>query len=155
MCELRNTNELEESSKNPVFSTIPFDIKKHWMFHHDGENYELSITDIKRIDELLNQAVTEYNLIEKVKFVKKETDFPHLRLELSNYTIALKHYKRQYLAVKIKEEKIVFIQCFCNEEHKNWQSEMIHVCDGGKCYFDVYINLTQKTTQPIAVNGEA
>ena len=155
MYDLNSNNVSKQSAENPIFSIISFDSKKHWMFHSEGENYELTTTDINQIYELLTEAINDHNDIETAKFLKKQIDFPHLHLDVSNYTLSLDDYKRQYLAVKMKEEIVVFVQCFCNKEHRNWQSEMIQVSDGGKCYFDVYINLTQNTIQTIAVNGEA
>ena len=65
----------------------------------------------------------------------------------------LSGYKFQYLPiVNSKNEKIVWINAFCGEQ-KDWVKEIISVDDGGNCYWQVFINLTNKTGYQFTVNG--
>lgn len=150
--EASNKNQLDDEA----ISVISFDIEKHWMIFKTGETYALTKIDIQLIDSLLKNKVAAYNVNEKVKFEKRINDFPHLNLQLTNYTINLGEYKRQYLAVKTTNGDIkVYINCLCNVDHKNWKSEMIHVKDGGKCYFNATINIKDASCSDLWVNGEA
>jgi len=141
---------------DPSFSIILYNQKKHWMFFSEGEPHPLSQADLEKMDVILKSKIEEYNTSEIIKFEKRKKDFPHLDFKLSDYTIQLSEYKRQYLAVKTKTgESWVFVQCLCRVEHKNWEEEMIHVQDGGKCYFDLTINLSTNAVLSFIVNGEA
>ncbi len=148
-------NEENNQLVEETISIIPFDIQKHWMIFKTGENYSLTKSDLQLIDSLLQNKVDAYNAIEKVKFEKRKMEFPHLNLQLTNYTLNLDDYKRQYLAVTTNGEIKVYVNCLCNVDHKNWKNEMIDVLDGGKCYFNTTINITDTTCSDLSVNGES
>ena len=53
-------------------------------------------------------------------------------------------------------QKEVWVNCFCQLSGDNkWKTEVVHVADGGNCYFNFKINLTTKTCYDFAVNGVA
>lgn len=70
-------------------------------------------------------------------------------------------YDRQLIPhVNLKNEKTVWINCFCNiEEHpysvryRDLNSGMILVDDGGNCYFSVFLNLENNKFYDLYVNG--
>ena len=55
--------------------------------------------------------------------------------------------------VNNKGEKVIWINCFCNDCNKNWKKEIIIVKDGGDCYFNLKINLMTKKYYDFLING--
>jgi len=79
-----------------------------------------------------------------------------LKINVKDFVIDLKKYKRQYIAViNSKGEKEVWVNCFCDTWKKNWRKELIFVLDGGNCYFNLKINLTKGEYYDLMVNGDA
>ena len=73
----------------------------------------------------------------------------------SNLTIEFSDYKFQFVPViNEKGEKEVWANSFCGE-FENWKTQIVQVDDGGKCFFNLYINLNQKSYYRFSVNGYA
>jgi hypothetical protein len=111
------------------------------------ENYfeaELTFDDIENINNILYDAVENYNKTMKQDFEKD---------------IVLSNYKRQYIAVINKNgEKEVYVNCFNNkriEDNGYWKTEYVLVLDGGNNYFQVMINLSKKIYYNFFANGYA
>ncbi|MBC6113149.1 hypothetical protein H7U22_22260 [Pedobacter sp. CCM 8938] len=119
----------------------------------DRESFELTQKDLEAINEILKTAVAKYNIEKKTHFKNK----PITNLQLESYLINLKIYKRQYVPFKNEQEqKEIWINCFCSlDGHYKWQTEIVFVQDGGKCYFNLKINLDKKTYSMFSVNGQA
>ena len=99
---------------------------------------DLDRVEIRLLFELLNEAVAEYN--------KKDT---------LNRIGPLENYKFQFVAVvNEKNEKETWVNSFCSE-HDLWRKVIIGVKDGGSCYFNLKINLSQRKFYQMMVNGEA
>jgi hypothetical protein len=49
----------------------------------------------------------------------------------------------------------VWINCFCNYEELDWKKSMVFVKYGGKCYFNLRVNLSRGTYYDLMVNGSA
>ena len=94
------------------------------------------------INLILQKAIQHYNLsiIEKNNGIKKDT-------------IVLKNYSRQYMSViNIKNEKLVWVNCFCTSNgHSTWPNAVI-VSKGGNCYFNLMINLNDKSYSNLKFN---
>jgi hypothetical protein len=54
-----------------------------------------------------------------------------------------------------KGEKQVWINALCDVAGTRWKDNLVDVQDGGNCYWQVRINLTQKTAGQVQVNGYA
>ena len=109
--------------------------EKYWGFK-DLEAAKLSNDEILFAEKLLSKSVKEYNKGKKYN------------------QIDLKEYYRQYFAAKnLKGEKLVYINCFCGNAAINWKEEIEDVDDGGKCFFQLRINLTKKSAEELDVNG--
>jgi hypothetical protein len=53
-------------------------------------------------------------------------------------------------------EKEIWINFFCNEwESVGWKTDLMIVLDGGNCYFNLKVNLTNKTYSELIINGYA
>lgn len=66
-------------------------------------------------------------------------------------------YGLQYFGVTIKDQKLIYLNAFCNPskfDHR-WEKEFILVRDGGSCYFQVYFNPASKEFIHLHYNGQA
>jgi hypothetical protein len=108
------------------------------IFINKCQETKLNNEDILTIESILKKCVDEYNFKEKT----------------NNLRIDIKEYRRQYLAITNKKgEKEVWINCFCQSINKNWKKEILKFSDGGACYFNFKINITQKNYYDLYVNN--
>ena len=126
---------------------LAFNQAGNWPFENNYKPVSLSNHELIVIDSLLQLCIKTYN--QQLGESEKE-----------NYSIDFKkyNYKLQYVAViNNKGEQEVWINGFCDQVRRNeiWKKEIIHVKDGGNCYFNFKINLTTKTCYEISVNGYA
>lgn len=136
------------------FTVLPFSQKSDYLFPK-STFAELTVEEVQLVNDLLNKAVAEQNKAEEKDFQKMVKLFPEAAQHRENYFIDLTRYKRQFIAVlNAKGEKEVWANCFCNTS-LNWRKEEVVVYDGGNCYFNVKINLTEATWYDMMVNGEA
>jgi hypothetical protein len=97
----------------------------------------LTQKDISDIERILEHAVENYELFKKGK-------------------LDLNFYKRQYIPVKNNlGETEVWVNCFCQIAGEEWKTNIVYVDDGGKCYFNLKINLTKSKYYDFYVNGKA
>jgi hypothetical protein len=100
----------------------------------------LSATELKQVEQIIKTRINQYN----AKAEKQQV-------------INVDEYYRQYIVVKnANGEKEVWINFLCRiDYHNNWKTEIIMVKDGGKCYFNVTMNLKTKKINKFTVNGSA
>ena len=128
-----------------LITILPYDTSLYWVFEN-CKQAELAEKDLKLIDSLFISCVEDYNKNISIKYP----------IEKDNCIIDLKKYKRQYIAVaNNKGEKEVWINCFCGDWDKDSRLNPVLVMDGGKCYFNLKINLTTKQSYDLMINGEA
>ncbi len=132
----KNLEILKTISDTSKFTVIEYNEDAKWVFSENCKKTNLTKNDLDNIDFLLNEKVQKDNfLAEKIDLDK---------------------YKRQYVTViNEKNEKIVWINCFCGNWTKNSRKQIFAVEDGGNCYFNLKINLTTKKIYDFIVNGEA
>ena len=130
------------------------------MIDNDFKGYKegvLKPDDFNLIDTKLIEFVEEYNGIKKKDektFVTKYL-LPNSLNGSHSQLIYLPSYKRQYICVIDKKgDKIVWVNCFCSEQ-AYWKTKVVSVEDGGRCYFNLKINLTKKMKYDVMVNGVA
>ena len=114
-----------------------------WASFPGSKPTTLTKIDLSDIDILVKQSIDNYNSKQNKEDI--------------NNCIKLPEYKRQYIAVINKKgEKEVWVNCFCNTGGKNWKKEIIHTDedDGGKCFFNLKINLTTKKYYDLFVDGK-
>jgi hypothetical protein len=76
---------------------------------------------------------------------------PHTKNSVST---KLSDYKRQYIPyINQIGQKLVWVNCFCDDEELYWKKEIVEVEDGGYCFFHVTVNLTTKTFDQFLMNG--
>lgn len=138
-----------------VFAILPFDTTQDWVFK-DSKPAELTTADLAEIEKILREFIDSYNLEQERQYNETKTRNSSLEIDLKDFIIDLKKYKRQYIAVtNYKGEKEVWVNCFCDTWKKNWRKELIFVLDGGNCFFNLKINLTKGECYELMVNGDA
>jgi len=127
-----------------VIAILPIDTIYHWLFEN-AKPLNLTEKDLQTVDNILADCIKTHN-------AKQDTT-----KEFSEY-IDLKKYKRQYIAfINSKGEKKVYINCFCTSDwgFDYWKKSLVHVNDGGSCFFQVTINLTTLEYEKFGTNGYA
>jgi transcriptional regulator of heat shock response len=138
-----------------VVAILPFDTTHYWVFK-DSKPTELTNDDLQKIETILNKCINDYNPDQEKQFKEINEKHPEYKLDKKNFTIDLSLYKRQYVAVlNSKGEKEVWVNCFCGEWSSNDRNRILHVEDGGNCYFNLKINLTRGEFYELIVNGVA
>ena len=99
----------------------------------NSKPYILTNADIDRIDQIFKKCVIENNIN-------------------TNYF----HYRKQYVPfIDKKGKRKVWINCFCEDSYdfSYWKKNIVFVDDGGSCFFNVIINITDRTFSDLRVNG--
>lgn len=122
------------------FVVIPFDAERHKWIFKDSKPVSINKSDIADVQELVKKSIDENN--NKAKSDRQKID--------------LTKYKFQYIpATRENGDKEVWVNGFCKAFDDRWKKEIISVDDGGKCFFNLYINLTAKKYRDLQINGEA
>jgi hypothetical protein len=140
-----DTTDITNSIDSSIIAIIPFERFGGWVFKKHYTPAILTTNDIEKIELLLSKCVTDYN--NKLLSDKKE----HFGIDMTKHK-----FKRQYVAaVNDKGEKEVWINCFCEIGGDNWKTSIIFVEDGGNCFFNLKVNLTNENCYDLSVNGYA
>lgn len=138
-----------------VIAILPSDTTRDKIFKNSKPT-DLASDDLIKIETILNKCINDYNPKQENRFNKVNEKHPEYKLDKKHFTLDLKDYKRQYVAViNSKGEKEVWVNCFCKTYKPNWKEETVVVKDGGNCYFNVKINLTTGQYYELIVNGNA
>jgi hypothetical protein len=147
-------NEVVQADTTSI-AIIPFDTNFYWIFKN-AQQAQLNYKDIETIDKLLTQCIVEENEIQRKRYHKLINQFPNKNFKLSDFIIDLDNYKTQLVPVtNAKGEKEVYINCFCDSWDSDWKTDLIMVDDGGNCFFQLKINISQKKYYDLMVNGVA
>jgi hypothetical protein len=99
----------------------------------------------------------EFVVIENI--LQRCIDSHNSKLDSTSYQfLQLNNYRRQYIAYSDNHQKMVWVNCFCNEDAKMfpyWKKKTVFVYDGGGCFFNVLINLSKQQCEDFWVNGLA
>jgi hypothetical protein len=115
----------------------------------------LTQQDVQEVERLLNNAIADYNPRQEQKYEVMRKQYPQKNILKHEFIIQLEYYGRQYVAMfNEKGEKEVWINCFCSALDSDWKKEIISVSDGGNCFFQVTVNLTQGRYVDLYVHGE-
>jgi hypothetical protein len=124
-----------------VYAILKFDTLPGYIFDKSYKPAELTVFDINKIENLINEAVKKHNKEANKYFQIKNPS----------------RYYKQFIAVtNSKGEKEIWVNCFCEADHFTyWKKSIVSVLDGGTCFFQLKINLTKNTTYDFGVNGVA
>jgi hypothetical protein len=160
----KNTTKIESTENTQTefnlaesdFVILPFDKDWHWIFKNVKPT-ELTKSELIEIENILKIAVKENNESQKISLKKHNEEYPKNKWNETGFEIKLKGKKRQYVSViNEKGEKEVWINFFNNDwESDSWKTDLMIVHDGGNCYFNLKVNLTNKTYSELGINGYA
>lgn len=158
-CSRQTDHGTADSVSSAPFDTstiaiIPYDSIKHLQFI-EGRQAVVTKAEVAELNNLFSRCVSGFNVGAEKNYIEDKKKFPGDQLKKDSYVLAIDRYKRQYIAViNEKGEKVVWINCYCsNEAHVSKDVEI--VLDGGNCYFNLKVNLTDKKCSEFSVNGEA
>ena len=144
-------------SDEPCYVIIPYDSTMKDVFGF-GVSITLKANDFKLIDSLLKIQINSFNIQQEKEFLTLKESDPKFKSDLSNWIIDLKNYNRQYVAIiNSNSEKEVWVNCFCWSwgENEIYKHQILDVNDGGKCFFQLKINLSKRKVYDFSVNGSA
>ena len=139
--EAKYKDSAQEIKQN--YAVIKYDKKAHAQIFKNAKYSVLSGDEIVKLDKLIAKAVEEHNA-KTNKYQKIEN---------------LSEYKFQYIPIQNDKitngmfEKEVWVNAFCNGYDINWKKQIVAVDDGGSCFFNLKINLTNSTIYDFQVNG--
>lgn len=127
-----------------------------WNIFEDGVSVNLTIEDLEIIDSVVNHVIETHNQQQEIEFKAICKKHPFRHPDRRNFIIELRRYKRQYVPVmRPNGEKEVWVNCLCDESGQEWRHSVRQVMDGGNCFFQMKINLSQRRHFDFFVNGEA
>ena len=117
----------------------------------DGQQFRVVIQEGKKV---VSVSESEMHLVDSL--LKQQIE-EHNRKSGKAFSIDLSKYKRQYFpSIDTNGDKIVEVNCFCQVHNDdNWKKQRVEVHDGGKCYFNIKVDLTTLTVLNFHVNGQA
>jgi hypothetical protein len=159
-----NEREPEADVKldSAAYTVLDYDSTSNYLFSQPVTPATLSEAEIRECERVLQGFIDDYNLKQARNVKRSNAGNPKLESIVERYQIKLSDYKRQYMAADHNGEKLVYINCLCQvfvpapgSESTGWKKQFYQVKDGGKCYFQVLLNLKQKNVLKFSVNGEA
>lgn len=128
----------EQKSEEQEVTKTPFelDTSRYTVILKDT-SVKVSNQEVQSIYAILKQIISSIN---------------KTRAESSQIDIA--RYKFQIVPLKSNTgQKTFWINSFCNGGSANWKVELYQVADGGKCFFNAKVNLTNSTYFDLIVNS--
>ncbi len=137
-------------SKNEIngteYTVIEFEKTGWTSLFENAKPTELNHNEIVEIEKIIEERVSK-----TIKAYNRK--FKELNPNSKNTTM----FRRQYVPYILENgDKIVWINFFCYEpENDKWKSEILSFRDGGSCFFNIKVNLTEKKYYDFYINGVA
>jgi hypothetical protein len=141
----KGQNVVGTEKVNLNYTVIQYDSTINWVFKNSIQA-DLNKDEITLVTEILTDCLDNHN--SNLKTRNKNSKRSDL-IEIDDYNVQLVPIYNQ------KGEKEVWVNCFCRNSNEEWNEHIVFVLDGGKCYFNLKINLTLKKYYEFQVNGEA
>lgn len=121
------------------------------------EDLLLSKREVQHIDKVLKYAVGVYNRDRKDYVTQLKLKDSLDSTNLADLLIDLRYYRRQYIISMDKQRhKLVRVNAFCHSwDTDYWKTHEIVTHDGGKCYFNMLLDLTTNKIIYFKTNGSA
>lgn len=162
--ETKKEEEIQVVEKEQTEFEIPeskyviIEFQTNWgRLFENAKPTKLSISELKEIEEIIKVAVQDNNENAKKSLEKHNEKNPENKMKETGYELQLKWFKRQYVPViNDKGEKEIWINFFCDDlGNETWKVDLVVVDDGGNCFFNLKVNLTNKSYSELSVNGYA
>ena len=144
------------------YTIFESDSMKSRIFKDDYKTIKITKSDIADCEALLREFINQYNIkgdrkLDSTKrYFKEVKHIEFIQLYQDQFHINLERYGRQYFILQApNKHKIVFINCFCNPDEFDYKKDWIFVKDGGNCFFNLKIDLTDKKIIEFSENGVA
>jgi hypothetical protein len=126
-----------------IYVMLPYDssamMAMNWRYTN-ARRASLTRLEVDDLESIVDSAYLSYT--------KDSTVYLHDLFPLSIY-------RRQYVAVITeKGEKEVWVNFICGD-YGHWRNSPVFVDDGGKCYFQLFINLTRRRAYDLIPGGAA
>jgi hypothetical protein len=116
----------------------------YWIFDSTYKSTYLIQRDISVIDSFVNVAVNDFNSWQETNNTANAW----------NINLSSHNYRKQLVVVINKNsEKEVWVNCFCSSDIDYWKKKLVMFEDGGPCFFNFKINLTQNRYYGFFVNS--
>lgn len=139
-CNAQKSGQPKLKSGDSDFVVFEYNPKNYGHIFKNGKPATLSGDEISKARSLVEDAVKEYNAEQKN----------------DDGIIKIKGYRFQFISViNDKNEKEIWVNGFCSAGSLDWTKHLIVVEDGGKCYFNIYVNLSKNSYDRFMVNGDA
>ncbi len=160
--ETQNQVSDSEAIDTSRYSVIKYNKAEHSLFFgkDDLTPALLTLKELTLIDVILKKEANKYNNQQK-KLVKDQSlqndEHPY---PLKNYFSLIgpisKYYKQVVPVINSKNEKEVWVSCFCSKPRSDsWKKNVTYTLDGGACFFNMKINLSTLQISGLNVNGIA
>ena len=112
----------------------------------------LTEKEISALEPILDKCLKEYNIKQEQVYNDTHQKYPEAKRQ--DFMIDdIKKYKIQFIAaITPKGDKIIWVNCFCSNVDY-WKKQVVHDYDGGKCYFNLMIDLTKSFYYDFSVNA--
>ena len=126
------------------FTIIQFE-KSGWVPFENAIPSDLSYTELIEIENIIGERV----VIHTESFNRKNPEDINRKRDYIFF--------RQYVPVTLENgDKVVWVNFACEIfEKEKWKNEVLIVMDGGPCFFQLKVNLTNGTYYEYYVNGVA
>ena len=107
-------------------------------------------------ERLKPHALTKHQLADLLTIIERVSDSLNLRVTSTNTKTGksdtLRHHYQIVSAKDNKGQITVWVNAIC-DPMRGWKKELLFVDDGGSCYYNFRVNLSQKKYYNIVVNG--
>ena len=142
-CGQINQQNFQDVPEHFIMQKIAFDTGEIVIFNINADWWLK-----KRLDSSQSFSLTNSNIQTIEKIFKKC---------LNENNMSSLHYRRQYVPyIDKKGHRCVWINCFCSDygnDYADWKRSIILVEDGGSCYLNLIIDLTDMSYSNFEING--
>ena len=127
-----------------IYTVLPYDstamLAMSW-YYKDARPATLTPAEVDSLEHIVDSAYRS--------FTKDSTVYLHNLMPLGAY-------RRQYVAVLTTNgEKEVWVNFLCADLNGDWRHFALSVDDGGKCFFELFINVTRQRAYKLIPGGYA
>jgi len=163
-CKQHHESQIEKNSNDEVgrqinlsgidYSIIEYEVGFSFFFEEILIPTTLNENEIKEVfhlatDDMNTDEQKWKKYLDSIMVLKKIKIESHIKMELKNYQYQL------IAGLNGKKEKIVLVNAFCDSMGVNWRKDIVFVNDGGRCFFNLKINLYKHKVFDFIVNGVA